>query len=226
MLIGNSSTIPADEQEKFSKHLYRYIFGSVIIREGQDDNAIYLLREGSVAVEKMIGDKSTQIATIEAVNFFGEMAMIAKTKRTATIRVTSPQAIVYRFQTFDLQAIFANPDWSELLITRLCKDLIDTSNRAVSAEHENNLLAEKNSRLTDQSIQLFSALLVLQGKIANDMIVNTKDWKLVHGMQELAENFLKKNLPEIYAGINLDDRQVLNKLRDTDVFPDILKNIK
>ena len=71
MLNPEETNIPREEQEKFARHLYVYPYDSVIIQEGQDDHAVYLLREGSLAIERIVGSKTTRISTMEAVNFFG-----------------------------------------------------------------------------------------------------------------------------------------------------------
>ncbi len=188
MLVNNPTTIPPDEQERFSKYLYCYPVGSIIIQEGQDDNGIYLLREGTVAVDR---GKATQIATIESVNFFGEMAMILKARRTATIRVISTKAVVYKFQSFDLHAIYNNPAWSELLITRLCANLAEVDKRVEGIARDKQRLSNKMSNLVDQGSMLCAELLSLQSDLTEDTTDNTRDWKLVHRMQELSENFPK-----------------------------------
>jgi signal-transduction protein with cAMP-binding, CBS, and nucleotidyltransferase domain len=226
MPIDDLTSISTEEQEKFSKHLFRFHVGSVIIHEGYDDNSVYLLREGTVAVERMVGDMPTQISTIEAVNFFGEMAMIVGANRTATIRVISPQAIVYKFPSFDLKTIYSNPVWSELLIKRLCNDLIETNNRANVAENDNKHLSAKNANMIKQGGLLLSALLSLQGNVAAAMMLNGNDWKIVRGMHELTENFLKTNLPEILEEVNLHGQNALKKLKNGENFPDILKQFK
>ncbi len=218
-----STKIPRDEQERFTKHLYFYPFDATIIQEGQDDNAVYLLREGTVAIEKTLGNKTTKISSIEAVNFFGEMALIARGKRTATVRVISPQAIVYKFLFLDLKVIYANPAWSELLIARLCNDLIETNNRASTLDKEILQLSQNKTNSSEQTGLLFSALLFLQKESAADVVVNTKAWVLLKGMRELIENYLQIHLPEVYARLNQNNRAAVQKLSEESTFPEILK---
>jgi CRP-like cAMP-binding protein len=182
MLVSHTTTIPFSEQEKFSKYLMCYPNGALIIQEGHDDNAIYLLREGTVAVDR---GSASQIATIEAVNIFGEMAMILKTRRTATIRVISPQAIVYKFQTFDLQAIYNNPAWSELLITRLCNNLSELDQRVEAVSRDRQRISDQVGNLVDQSSALTSALAAMQAEVSEGLTDTRQSWKQLHQMQEL-----------------------------------------
>jgi CRP-like cAMP-binding protein len=64
--------------------------GEEIITEGEIDDAFYVIVTGSVLVRK--GTKS--IAILRRGDCFGEMGYITKTKRTATILVTSLVSIM------------------------------------------------------------------------------------------------------------------------------------
>ncbi len=180
MNASHISAIPSDEQEKFHNHLHTFPMNAIIIQEGQDDNALYLLREGKVAVER---GRVTQIATIDAVNFFGEMAMIIKAPRSATIRVISTKAIVYKFQSFDLHAIYNNPAWSELLITRLCNNLAEIDKRVEMATKDRHRFSEKMKSLAEQSNEMYSALLSMQTELSDNHSDIVKEQKLVHHLQ-------------------------------------------
>lgn len=188
MAVSLACSIPFDEQDKFSKHMFNYSLGEIIIREGDDSNAIYLLREGKVAVDR---GRGTQIATIESVNFFGEMANIIKSRRTATIRVISPRVVVYKFETFDLNAIYNNPAWSEILITRLCNNVAEIDKQLEGALKEKQTLAEKINDLFYHSSTLCSALLSTQLDLTDGQRDTSKEWKLMQQLQSLSEPFHK-----------------------------------
>lgn len=66
--------------------------GEVIITEGDESDAVYFLVEGEVNVLKIHPDKLTQhqINTIQAGDYFGEMAFIKDSKRTATVQAKTP----------------------------------------------------------------------------------------------------------------------------------------
>ena len=223
MLDSGSSNIPLEEQEKFARHLYRYALDKIIIEEGEVSNAVYLLREGTIAIERMIGNKMVRISTIDAVNFFGEMSVILGVRRTATVRVISTQAVVYKFQFVDLKPIYANPAWAELLIARLSKDLVDTNNRSVGRENEILVLKEKVANFSGRAGTIFSALLSLQRDVAENVVKETRAEKLLIGMRELTETYLKSLLPEVYEKINKNNRAFLYELSEKDGFPEILK---
>ena len=71
--------------------------GRVVIKEGDSGREFFVLVEGTAQVER--GGK--KVADIGAGDFFGEIALIAKTPRNATITTTSPvRALVITDRAF------------------------------------------------------------------------------------------------------------------------------
>jgi len=63
-----------------------YLAGEVIFREGEPGDKLFLLVEGTVEVVKDHGgDAELKLQTLQAVNYFGEMAILAEDPRSATI---------------------------------------------------------------------------------------------------------------------------------------------
>jgi CRP-like cAMP-binding protein/Fe-S-cluster-containing hydrogenase component 2/thioredoxin reductase len=60
--------------------------GQAVISEGEEGNDIYVVRLGSMIVEKTIGGKPVFLSYLPAGSFVGEMALIAGGRRTATVR--------------------------------------------------------------------------------------------------------------------------------------------
>jgi CRP-like cAMP-binding protein/Fe-S-cluster-containing hydrogenase component 2/thioredoxin reductase len=59
---------------------------ATLIEEGAEDDPVYLLRKGSVTVSRRIAGKDIVLAYLPAGNYVGEMAMLTKSKRSATVR--------------------------------------------------------------------------------------------------------------------------------------------
>ncbi len=57
-----------------------------LIDEGALDDAIYLIRKGSVTVSVRLGGRDVVLAYLPAGNYVGEMALITRRPRTATVR--------------------------------------------------------------------------------------------------------------------------------------------
>ena len=93
--------------------------GAVIMREGAEGDAMYLLDEGRVRVHKMPGEGRPRFeVTLDAPSALGEMALIARTPRTATVKADGPVRCM-RLDRADFEAIVhRHPDVARLL-TRL-----------------------------------------------------------------------------------------------------------
>ncbi len=57
-----------------------------LIEEGAEDDPVYLIRTGSVTVSRKIAGKDIVLSYLPAGNYVGEMAMLTKSKRSATVR--------------------------------------------------------------------------------------------------------------------------------------------
>lgn len=70
--------------------LEQYGTGEIIIREGEEGRYVYVIKSGTVEVLRKGPDHTDQvIANLQPGDHFGEIALIKKMPRTATIRTTS-----------------------------------------------------------------------------------------------------------------------------------------
>jgi CRP-like cAMP-binding protein/thioredoxin reductase/Fe-S-cluster-containing hydrogenase component 2 len=60
-----------------------------LIEEDADDDAVYLIRKGSVTVSMRVGGKESVLAYLPAGNYVGEVALVAHRRRTATVTAAS-----------------------------------------------------------------------------------------------------------------------------------------
>ncbi|HYM72723.1 MAG TPA: cyclic nucleotide-binding domain-containing protein [Stellaceae bacterium] len=60
-----------------------------LIEEDAEDDAVYLIRKGSVTVSMRVGGKDVVLAYVPAGNYVGEMAMITRRRRAATVTAAS-----------------------------------------------------------------------------------------------------------------------------------------
>ncbi|MGI9361761.1 MAG: cyclic nucleotide-binding domain-containing protein, partial [Parasphingorhabdus sp.] len=68
--------------------------GEAIINEGDDGNDIYVIRVGSMVVEKEIGGKPVFLSYLPAGSYVGEMALIAGGLRTATVKAAIKSEVI------------------------------------------------------------------------------------------------------------------------------------
>jgi CRP/FNR family cyclic AMP-dependent transcriptional regulator len=79
-----------------------YQKGDVIVRQGEVGECMYVISSGKAEVLVKKGSKQVRIATLGPRDFFGEMAVFDREKRSATVRAVSElQVIVIDKKTFE-----------------------------------------------------------------------------------------------------------------------------
>jgi Fe-S-cluster-containing hydrogenase component 2/CRP-like cAMP-binding protein/thioredoxin reductase len=68
--------------------------GDTILREGDEGKEIFVIRVGSMIVEKMVGGKPVFLSYLPAGSYVGEMALIAGGKRTASVRAAVKSEVI------------------------------------------------------------------------------------------------------------------------------------
>lgn len=68
--------------------------GEVVVAEGGDDKDVFVIRRGSMIVEKDIGGHPVFLSYLPAGSYFGEMAVIDGSKRTATVKAAIKSQVV------------------------------------------------------------------------------------------------------------------------------------
>ncbi len=68
--------------------------GEIVLREGEESHDIYVVRSGSMTVEKEIGGKAIFLNYIPAGSYFGEMALVDGGRRVATVRAAIKSEII------------------------------------------------------------------------------------------------------------------------------------
>jgi CRP-like cAMP-binding protein/thioredoxin reductase/Fe-S-cluster-containing hydrogenase component 2 len=71
-----------------SAKLRRYKPDEVIFAEGDEADSLHLIRSGSVAVARDLGGREVVTSYVAAGNYVGEMGLVSRTARSATVRAT------------------------------------------------------------------------------------------------------------------------------------------
>ena len=125
--------------------------GTTIITEGDDDTDIYIIRSGSMLVEKKIGDKNVVLSYVPAGNYVGEMALFEEGRRTATVKAAVKSEVIKVNGTHFEKLLTENPILKDKIKDELA------NRRAMNAYVE----GQKNS---------FSSVTDLYGATANFLI--------------------------------------------------------
>ncbi len=72
----------------------RYEAGEVIFEEGDVGDALYVLVDGPVDVFRRRNGTEKSLATLKPPDFFGEMSVIDKDYRSASVRVVKPSTLL------------------------------------------------------------------------------------------------------------------------------------
>jgi CRP-like cAMP-binding protein/Fe-S-cluster-containing hydrogenase component 2/thioredoxin reductase len=90
--------------------LRRFRPDEVLFREGDEADALHLIRSGSVAVSRVLGGREVVTSYVAAGNYVGEMSLIARTRRSATVRATTAtETVSVDAATFEA-LLASNPD--------------------------------------------------------------------------------------------------------------------
>ena len=123
-----------DEKRFFStleSQIYKYFPGNVIIKEGETDYSFFVLLKGVVAIFKN-NPKEVTITKLKAGAIFGEIAYVAKRKRTTSV-IADGDVIALKIDTKNIDTL--KPDISTKLKDNLIEILVrrlETMNEQVT----------------------------------------------------------------------------------------------
>lgn len=113
--------------------------GKVIFREDEEGDKMYIIQGGTVRISKTIGDSEYTLAVLGKGDFFGEMAIVSRTKRSATaVAGETAQLLEFDRQGF-LGMIEKNAKIALNIIDKLCR-------RLQQANQQIQYLKEKDER--------------------------------------------------------------------------------
>ncbi|PLX91187.1 MAG: hypothetical protein C0614_00035 [Desulfuromonas sp.] len=98
--------VPDDEFALLAAKLHPYTIpaGHLIIEQGDTGDSLYLISRGVVRVSRLINGDQQDLATLMAGDFFGEMALLHATPRTATCRSATP-SVLYELRRSDFDEV-------------------------------------------------------------------------------------------------------------------------
>ncbi len=107
----------------FNKYGKTFDNGKVIFNEGEEGDKMYIIQDGTVRISKEIGGREYTLAVLGKGDFFGEMAIVSRIKRSAT--ATAGDTV--RLLEFDRQGFLGmiekNAKIALNVIDKLCRRL-------------------------------------------------------------------------------------------------------
>ena len=109
----------ACSQANMTYYRYRFEPGGIVFRKGDTGNAMFLVLSGTVGISDQNIADETLIDTIGPGDFFGEMALIANTPRSATVSALEAAELIAIDKTRFIASIHENPELAIALINTL-----------------------------------------------------------------------------------------------------------
>jgi CRP/FNR family cyclic AMP-dependent transcriptional regulator len=138
--------------EKLYKKFGRFVpKGSVIFNEGEAGYEMYIIHEGKVKIIKKVRAIETTLAELGKGDFFGEMAILEKSPRSATVvAMTDLKLLVIDEKTFD-HIIRRNTDVAIRIMKQMALRIRHTDQRI-----ETLLFKDTTSKVVDMVSKLAS----------------------------------------------------------------------
>lgn len=97
--------------------------GEVIVRQGAPADKFFIIADGEVEVIREDGGESRPVARLHKGQFFGEMAILRDTPRTATVKAMAPTTLLAMdrgaFRGLVAQSLATTEDFDQLIHRRL-----------------------------------------------------------------------------------------------------------
>lgn len=127
VVTHQGNIMKTDASESTEKKII-YKKGELIFSEGETGNEMYLIKSGNVRIYKLTGRIQHTLAVIKEGNFFGEMAILDQSPRSASAEAyTDVELVIFDKEAF-VSHIRKNP-FIEFVVNELISRLRVTSNQ-------------------------------------------------------------------------------------------------
>jgi len=202
--------VESDLFGKFGRHVDA---GKIIFQEGEEGDQMYIIQAGKVRISRRIAGKEHVLAILEKGDFFGEMAIVNKVQRSATVTaIDEVDLLAFNREGF-LSMINKNAKIALHMIDKLCRRL---QNANIHIKH----LARKNARglVALNLLYTFQGAGEEQGELVYNRTVEEFSRNLELSMDQVEEylqGFQRLGIVGLEQGkIRLLDREKLNSLAE------------
>ena len=115
--------MPAESSDLYARFGRNVDAGKVIFEEGEEGDQMFIIQGGRVKVSRTIDGKQQILAILEKGDFFGEMAIVSRLKRTATVSALEPVKLLAFNREGFLDMITKNAKIALNVIDKLCRRL-------------------------------------------------------------------------------------------------------
>ncbi len=127
--VGSGSSIAMFDLPAFKRFQKVYENGQVIITEYERGETFYLIQSGQVQLTKCINESNKNLDILKLGEFFGEMAILDNTPRSATcVAKGHVECLEFNKANFEM-LITGNPQLALILLKIFCKRIYDQKRR-------------------------------------------------------------------------------------------------
>ena len=201
------------ESDLFSRFGRDVQAGRVIFEEGEEGDQMFIIQEGQVKVSRLISGKEQILAILGKGDFFGEMAIVTKVKRTATVTALGPVKLLAFNREGFLNMITKNAKIALNVIDKLCRRL-QNANLHIKhlARKDVRALIAMNLRFAFQGAAEQGATL-LYDRTVDEFSQNLE--LTIDQVRSALESFVRMGMLEIQGNaIQLLDEQKLDALAE------------
>ena len=98
-----------------------YRDGEIVFRQGEEGDCMYVVQEGKVEVLSEQGDKKVRLTILEKGDSFGEMAIVGREIRSATVRALGEARLLTVDKKTFLRRIHEDPSIAYRIILGMSK---------------------------------------------------------------------------------------------------------
>ncbi len=127
----------------FEKYGQTIAAGRQIFGEGEDGDRMYIIQDGAVRISRTIDGKEHVLAELGKGDFFGEMAIVSRIKRTASATTVAPTQLLAFDRAGFQSMIEKNARIAMNVIDKLCRRLENANSQiqALVRKNEQSMIA-------------------------------------------------------------------------------------
>ena len=136
-------------KEIYANHVREFSEGSVIFKEGDHGNEMFVIIQGDVEISKITSASSSKtLIVLGKGDIFGEMAIIEKKRRSATATAVSKIRLLVLNETLFDSTLNGNPDFARKMI-RILSERLRRTNSAL----QDSIVTNKQNQLLEGLIK-------------------------------------------------------------------------
>ena len=215
---------PASDERLLARYGRRFAPGTVVFREGDPSDVVFLLQSGRIRLFKQVGAIERSLRVVRPGDLFGELALLLGSRRQSTaVALDESLALAFDHATFH-QVAQTNPDVGLRVIEQIVRRLRDAEDQIeilMVRDHQSKVvvalmkLAQREFANPEQSegqvtLQIspleLSAQVGLDVEVVKRVVSQLRETGYVRIQDERVELSSLETLRELYSLLSIKDQ--------------------